>query len=239
MIIIIYYCEEISNPACTYKHWLFCCGVFGLWVLSLQLKEFNDVKEKNYWPTLSKVTHEFFPGYSLGPRGGVGGRGMRHNHILYKYNHVILYLSIKAKELSTSASLAFDKRRKLSQPKEILLGADWGSSIQRHHYLCITRWLSLTEQNSPNRSKMLLKFIGLRCFRLEGNMFIIVFLSLSILSQAVEVDEAVAGADSEVVVEVDSVVGEEEVASVVDPEEAVDLEVWYFGLKTCCFFQGC
>ena len=49
---------------------------------------------------------------------------MRHNHILYKYNHVILYLSIKAKELSTSASLAFDKRRKLSQPKEILLGAD-------------------------------------------------------------------------------------------------------------------
>ena len=69
-------------------------------------------------------------------------------------------------------------------------------------------------------------------------MFIIVCLSLSILSQAVEVDEAVAGADSEAVVEVDSVVGEEEVASVVDPEEAVDLEVWYFGLKTFCFFQG-
>lgn len=43
--------------------------------------------------------------------------------------------------------------------------------------------------------------------------------------EEVEVDEAAAGADSEVVVEVDSVVGEEEVASVVDPEEAVDLEV--------------
>lgn len=70
-------------------------------------------------------------------------------------------------------------------------------------------------------------------------MFIIAFLSLSILSQEEEVDEAAAGADSEVVVEVDSVVGEEEVASVVDPEEAVDLEVLYFGLKTSCFFQGC
>lgn len=70
-------------------------------------------------------------------------------------------------------------------------------------------------------------------------MFLTAFLSLSILSQAVEVDEAAAGVDSEVVVEVDSVVGGEEVASVVDPEVAVDLEVWYFGLKTCCFFQGC
>lgn len=109
------------------------------------------------------------------------------------------------------------------------------TSVSVHHKVTLPDRTEL----SPNRSKMLLKFIGLRCFQLEGNMFIIGFLSLSILSQEVEVDEVAGGVDSEVVVEVDSVVGEEEVASVVDPEEAVDLEVWYFGLQTCCFFQGC
>lgn len=91
------------------------CMCIKLWILLVLLWSFRPVsacpstervqlslKKKKKLLTYASQGFLWVPTFSLGPRGGVGGRGME----LFYTNVILSYLSIKVKEPGTSASLA-------------------------------------------------------------------------------------------------------------------------------------